>query len=70
MLTYTELEQVRKAIDLRVESCSLHEFETELDFTSKIGYDFTTISYSVFVSDTFFYTAHTSREVEKMKVTS
>ena len=37
LLAYDELEQVRRAIDMRVESCSLHEFETEFDFTSKIG---------------------------------
>ena len=37
LLTYDELEQVSTTIRMRVESCSLHEFETELDFTSKIG---------------------------------
>ena len=37
LLAYDELEQIRRAIEMRVESCSLHEFETELDFTSKIG---------------------------------
>lgn len=40
LLAHDELEQVKRAIETksRVESCSLHEFETELDFTSKIGY--------------------------------
>ena len=36
LLALDELEQVKRVIQMRVESCLLHEFETELDFTSKI----------------------------------
>lgn len=38
LLSYEELKQVEEAIEMKIVSFYLHEFDTELNFSNKVGY--------------------------------